>query len=157
MLVVIGAHTSFAQRMEPVAASRSLSTDDARRQSPENQGRRRALVTLGGVSGGVIGGGAGFVGGMLAGATWGSRSGCSGEDCGLGTAILGAALGEAIGLAVGTHLGSASRGDLLLATLTSTAIGAAGLLAAFNAEGSAPAILVAVPVVQMLAVLAIER
>lgn len=158
MLVVIGAHTSFAQRMEPVAASsRSVSTDDSWRQSRENQDKSRPLVTLGGVSGGVIGGGAGFVGGLLAGATWGSRGGCSGEDCALGAAILGAAVGEAIGLAVGTHLGSASRGDLLLATLTSTAIGAAGILVAFNAEGSAPVILAAVPVVQLLAVLAIER
>jgi hypothetical protein len=157
-LMLIGAHTSLAQRIEPVAASsRSVPTDGmSRRQSTENQGRSRPLVTLGGVSGGVIGGGAGFLGGMLAGATLGSR-GCSGEDCGLGTAILGAALGEAIGLAVGTHLGSASRGDLLLATLTSTAIGAAGLVAAFSAEGSASTILVAVPVVQLLAVLAIER
>jgi hypothetical protein len=158
MLALIGAQASFAQRMEPLAASAHASATDAtRRQSAESQVTNRHLVTWGGVGGGVIGGSAGLVGGFVAGATWGNIGACSGEDCGLGSAILAAAVGEAIGLAIGTHVGSSGRGKLAIAMLTSTVIGAAGVYVAVNAEGSAPVILAAVPVVQLLAVLALER
>jgi hypothetical protein len=86
-----------------------------------------------------------------------NRGTCSGEDCGLASFIIGGAIGESIGLAVGTHYGSRGRGNVALAALASTAIGAAGLAGAFAAERAAPVILIAVPIVQLAVTLAMER
>ncbi|MEO5818502.1 MAG: hypothetical protein ABIT20_24750 [Gemmatimonadaceae bacterium] len=158
MLVLTAAHTSFAQQMEPVAASSRLrSTETAFSPSAESQVTTRPVNMWGGVAGRVLGGGAGFFGGMMLGASEISRRSCTGEDCGLANAIIGSMIGESVGLAVGAHYGSRGRGNLAIQMLTSTAIGAAGLYSAWYAEGAAPIILGAVPVVQLLAVMAMEK
>jgi hypothetical protein len=158
MLMLTAAHTSFAQQMEPVAASsRVLSTESSFTPSAESQVTTRPVNMLAGVAGGIAGGSAGFLGGMLLGASEISRRNCTGEDCGLANAIIGSVIGESVGLAVGGHYGSRGRGNLAIQMLTSTAIGAAGLYSALYAEGAAPIILGAVPVVQLLAVLAMEK
>ena len=158
MLVLVGVHTSFAQRIEPVAAlSRSVSTDATSRQSAQVEATKGPLLTWGGVGGGIAGGTVGVFGGMLAGVAFAHTGRCVGEDCSLGRALAGAAVGEAIGLAAGAHLGSARRGNLALAVLTSVAIGATGALALTHPSRAAPAIVLAIPVLQLAAVLALER
>ena len=158
MLVLVGVHTSFAQRIEPVAAIwRSASTDATSRQSAQIEATKGPLLTWGGVGGGIVGGTVGIFGGMLAGVALAHIGTCAGEDCSLGSALAGAAVGEAIGVAVGAHIGSAGRGNLALAALTSVGIGAAGALALRHPSGAAPAIVVAIPVLQLAAVLALER
>jgi hypothetical protein len=158
MLVLTVAHTSFAQRHEPIAASsRSLSTDGSWTPSVESQVTNQPANMWRGVAGGILGGGAGFVGGMFAGASDLSRRNCTGEDCGLANAILGSMIGESVGLAVGAHYGSRGRGNLAIQLLTSTAIGAAGLYGAWYAEGAAPLFIGVTPVFQLAAVLAMEK
>lgn len=158
MLLLVGAQTSVAQRIEPVAAmSRSVSTDATSRESAQAQAPKGPLLTWGGVGGSVAGGTVGVFGGLLAGVAVAHTHKCAGEDCSMGQALVGAALGEAIGVAVGAHLGSARRGNLALAVLTSVGIGAAGALALSHPSGAAPAIAVAIPVLQLAAVLALER
>jgi hypothetical protein len=158
MLVLTVTHTSFAQRVEPMAASsRALSTEGPFRQSEASQTPNRSANASGGVAGGIVGGGAGLLGGVWAGVTLANYKRCSGEDCGLEHAIIGAVVGEAVGLAVGAHYGARGRGHLAVQLLTSTAISVAGIYAAVSAERSAPVILAAVPVVQLAALLAMER
>lgn len=158
ILVLIAAHTSGAQRIEPVAPlSRSVPTDATSRQSAQLEAKKGPLLTWGGVGGSVVGGTAGVFGGMLAGVVFAHTGQCSGEDCSLGRALAGAAVGEAIGVALGAHRGSARRGNLALAMLTSVGIAGAGALALTQPSGASPAIVVAIPVLQLAAVLALER
>ena len=158
MLVLVGVHASFAQRVEPVAAlSRSVSTDATSRHSAQVEPTKGPFLTWGGVGGGIVGATAGIFGGMLAGVALAHTGTCAGEDCSLGSALVGAAVGEAVGLAVGAHVGSAGRGNLALAVLTSTGIAAAGALALRHPGGASPAIAIAIPVLQLSAVLALER
>jgi len=158
MLVLAGVHTSFAQRIEPVAAfRRSVSTDGTSRQSAQIETTKGPLLTWGGVGGGIVGGTVGIFGGMLAGVALVHIGTCAGEDCSLGTALAGAVVGEAVGVAVGAHVGSAGRGNLAVSVLTSAGICAAGALALRHPSGAAPAIVVAIPVLQLAAVLALER
>ena len=98
MLVLVATHASFAQRIEPVAASsRSVSTDATSRQSAQGEVKKRPLLTWGGVGGGIVGGTAGVFAGMLAGVMVAHIGTCSGEDCSLGGALVGAAVGEVVG------------------------------------------------------------
>jgi len=158
MLLLVGIQTSYAQRIEPVAAfSRSVSTDATSRQSAQIEAPKGPFLTWGGVGGGIVGGTVGIFGGMLAGVALAHVGTCAGEDCSLGSALAGAAVGEMIGLAVGAHVGSASRGNLVVSALTSVGIGAAGALALRRPGGAAPAIALAIPVLQLAAVLALER
>jgi hypothetical protein len=158
MLVPVGAHTSVAQRIEPVAAtSRSVSTDATSHQPVQIEAKKGPFLTWGGVGGGVVGGTAGLFGGMLAGVMLAHTGQCMGEDCSLGSALVGAGVGEVIGLAAGAHVGSARRGNLGLAVLASAAMGATGILAANYAPRSAGGIVVAIPLLQLGAVLALER
>ena len=158
MLLLTVAHTSFAQRFEPLAASpRALTSEGGTNQLEQLQIVPQRPNDLLGIAGGVVGGGAGFFGGMLLGASEISRRNCTGEDCGLANAIVGSAIGEAVGLAVGAHYGARGRGNLAVQILTSTAIGAAGLYGAWYNEGAAPIILTATPLVQLMAVLAMEH
>jgi hypothetical protein len=158
MLVLAAAHASFAQRIEAAAAfSRSVSTDATSRQSTQVEATKGPLLTWGGVGGGIVGGSAGLFGGLLAGVALDHTHTCMGEDCSLGQALVGAAVGETIGLAVGAHIGSASRGNLALAVLTSAGISAAGILALRHPGRAAPAIMITIPVLQLAAVSALER
>ena len=161
MLTMTAASSSLAQRIEPLAASsRTMMSDRDWNQKPANGAQQMAREPINpwrGVAGGTLGGGAGLMTGFFAGAASGQGNVCSGEDCGLRNALLGAMVGEAVGLAVGTHYGSRGHGNLALAVLTSTAIGVAGVFAAISAEKAAPQILAVVPVLQLTALLAMER
>jgi len=158
MLVLTVAHTAFAQRFEPIAASSiPLASEGGTGQLEQMQMVPRRPNDLLGVAGGIVGGGAGFFGGLLVGASDISRRNCVGEDCGLAQAIVGSMIGEAVGLAVGAHYGARGRGNLAVQIITSTAIGAAGLYAAWHAEGAAPIILTVTPLVQLATVLAMEH
>jgi hypothetical protein len=91
------------------------------------------------------------------------KKGC--EDCGLGGALGAAALmalGETVGIAVGAHLGNARRGSLeadLWTSLGALALGAVVAGGVSAAGGEPPAVLVAptVPIVQIAAVVTVER
>ena len=157
-LLLAGVKTSAAQRIEPFAAnSRSVSTYAPTRQSPHVEGTKGPLLTWGGLGGGILGGTVGVFGGLLAGVALGHVGTCAGDDCSLGAALTGAAVGEAIGVAAGAHVGSSGRGNLPLAMLTSVAIAATGALALTHPSGASPALVVAIPVLQLAAVLALER
>jgi hypothetical protein len=156
LLTLTAASTSFAQRIEPIAASSrtlasSTSNQVAQQISP------KPMNPWGGVAVGVLGGSAGFAAGLFAGATLGRPSSCSGEYCGLEGAVIGAVVGEAVGLAVGTHYGSRGHANLAFTFLTSTAISAAGIAAAASSGQSGPMILSVVPVIQLAILLAMER
>jgi hypothetical protein len=158
MLMLVGVHALFAQRIEPLAVSwRSVSTDASARQSAQIEATKGSFLTWGGVGGALVGGTAGLFGGMLAGVTLAHIGTCAGEDCSLGSALVGAAVGEAIGVAVGAHVGSAGRGNLALAAVTSIGILAAGALVLRHPSAAAPTIVLAIPVLQLAAVLAVER
>ena len=158
MLVLVGVHTSFAQRIEPVAAFwRSVSTDATSRQSAQVEATKGPLLTWGGVGGGIVGGTVGIFGGMLAGVALAHTGTCAGEDCSLGQvwpAPRWARQSEWRSERISARPG---RGNLALAVLTSVGIGAAGALALRHPSGAAPAIVVAIPVLQLAAVLALER
>jgi hypothetical protein len=156
MLVLAVAHTSFAQRFEPLAASSRSLTSEGGTGQLEQMVPQRPNDLLG-AAGGIVGGGAGFLGGMMLGASDISRRNCTGEDCGLANAIVGSMIGEAVGLAVGAHYGARGRGNLALQIITSTAIGVAGVYTAWHAEGFAPVILTITPIVQLATVLAMEH
>lgn len=110
-----------------------------------------------GIGGGLLAGGLGFGIGLLGGANLSSGPGCPGEDCGLTGAIAGAIAGESIGLALGNHYAGRGRANPVIATVASTAIGAAGVAAAFAAEGAAPFIIGVTPIVQLAVLMAMER
>ena len=161
MLTMTAASTSRAQRIEPRAvSSRALTSESDWNQQPAHGAQQMAREPINpwrGVAGGLLSGSAGLVGGFIAGEASGQRNLCSSEDCGLRNALVGAMVGEAVGLAVGTHYGSRGHGNLALAMLTSTAMSVAGVFAAISAEKAAPQILAVVPVLQLTALLAMER
>jgi hypothetical protein len=107
------------------------------------------------VLGGLAGGAVGYVGGGLVGYAIDARD-CGSDDwfCGLGGFVLGAAIGEATLLPLGVHLANGSRGNYGQATLLSFGIVAGGMLMALV---TTPAVLLAVPVVQLITSVDIER
>lgn len=158
VLVLFAGHTSSAQRIEPVAAhQRSVSTDATSRQSARTEGTKGPFLTWGGVGGSIVGGTVGVFGGMLAGVAAAHMGTCMGSECSLGEALVGAVVGEAIGVAVGAHVGSSGRGNLAASMLSSVGIAAAGALALSHPSRAAPAIAIAIPLLQLAAVLALER
>jgi hypothetical protein len=113
------------------------------------------------VAGGILAGGAGFIAGAFAGGALveggiGSWTGCDNEDlsCLLNGILIGAAIGEATFLPVGAHLGGGRRGNFLQEFLASSVIAAAGL--AMTYATAEPAVLIPVPILQILAVTVIE-
>ena len=157
ILVLVGVHTSFAQRIASVAASSpSVSPDVPSRQPAQADGAKGPLLTWGGVGGGILGGTAGIFSGFLAGAVLARTVTCVGEDC-LGTVFSSVVVGEAIGVALGAHAGSAGRGNLAVSVLSSVGIAAAGVLALSHPSGAAPRIALAIPLLQLGTVLALER
>ena len=105
----------------------------------------------------IVGGGIGLGLGLIGGANLSAGPGCPGEDCGLVGAIVGATIGESVGLALGSHYAGRGRAAPLAITLVSTAIGAAGVVAALAAEGAAPYVLGITPILQSAVILAMER
>ena len=158
MLVLVGVHTSNAQRIDPVAMfSRSTSTDVPSRQSSPVEPSKGPFFTVGGVGGAIVGGPIGAFAGMLAGVAIAHIGTCNGSECSLGSALAGAAVGEAVGVAVGAHVGSHRRGNLAASVLTCAGIAGAGALILRHPSNSSPAVAVAIPVLQLMSVLAFER
>ena len=159
MLVVVGVHTSNAQRIDPVAPSSRVgsSTDAASGQSTQVEVTKGPFFTWGGVGGGIVGAPVGLLVGMLAGVAVAHIGTCNGSECSLPAALAGAAVGEAVGVAVGAHLGSSRRGNLVASVLTSAAIAGTGALMLRHPSNAAPAVAVAIPVFQLVSVLAFER
>jgi hypothetical protein len=107
-----------------------------------------ALLALGGVVGGAVG----VVGGAIAGAR-ATEARC--EDCAIVGGIYGAVAGGSVGLPLGVHVANRGRGSFLPALGASLAIGGAGLGVALLANDAA--IMIPVPVLQLVAAILIER
>ena len=142
-----------AQQIQPAGFIHATSSSSV--ATSAFQSTDRSMNAARGIVGGILGGGIGFAAGFLGGA-W-THENCGGEDCGLKAAIVGGTIAESVGLGLGAHYGARGRGNPLTATLTSTAIGVAGVAAAFVAEGAAPFIIGITSVVQLAVVLATER
>jgi hypothetical protein len=103
------------------------------------------------MGGGLLLGAGGLIGGALIGHQF-EGSPC--EDCILGT-FFGALAGESLAIPLGVHLGNGRRGDVGPALAASIGIAAAGLGAA--AMSRQWGVLLAIPVLQIAASIAIER
>ena len=113
------------------------------------------------IVGGMLLGGVGFIAGALVGAAIQNEPGCT-EFCNLEGAFYGAAAGGTSGMALGVHLGNRRRGNLGLDFLTAAGVWGAGFtlfLPLANADNNeaALAVLIALPVVQLGATVAVER
>jgi hypothetical protein len=116
--------------------------------SVDHPGTHPALLAVSGVVGGAAG--------LLAGAYVGSRvteGDC--EDCFFIGGAYGAVAGWSSGIPLGVHLANGGRGRLLPSLGSSLAIGALGLGAA--AASDRYEIMVAVPVLQLVSSILIER
>jgi hypothetical protein len=102
--------------------------------------------------GGVLGGVAGVFAGGIVGAKL-TDGNC--EDCGLEGAAYGLVVGGSALLPLGVHLANGRRGNFGRALLASLAIGAAGFGAALGTNRGE--IMLAVPVLQLISSVAIER
>lgn len=108
------------------------------------------------VVGGVVGGGVGLGAGALIGGFLGGGDKICGDDpCGFQGAILGAVGGEVALLPLGVHLANGRRGKYLPALAVSASIAGLGITLAGN--GDHGEILVAVPVLQLVSSILIER
>jgi hypothetical protein len=114
-----------------------------------NPKRSAVLLTLGGLGAATLGT---FAGAAL-GARVTTRYPC--EDCGLEGLIYGGVAGGSTLLPLGVHLANGRRGNYGAALLASLGIGAAGLgVAIASQEG---AVMLSVPVLQLVSSIAIER
>jgi hypothetical protein len=157
-LLLMGSHASIAQRIEPVAAfSHSVSTDAAPRQSMQVERTKGPFLTWGGIGGAIVGAPIGAFAGMLAGVAFAHIGTCNGSECSFGAGLAGLAVGEAIGVPLGAHIGSHGRGNLAASVLTSAAIAGTGALILRHPSTASPAVAVAIPVLQLVSVLAFER
>lgn len=124
---------------------------DAARAGP------RSTVAVAGA--GLLGGAVGLVAGGYLGALL-AESGDDEDLDYLGGAVVGAALGEGAMLPLGVHLADGRRGSYAASALVSLGLAGAGLLALeavhYDVPG-APIVLVAVPVAQLVATIAVER
>jgi hypothetical protein len=110
-------------------------------------------------AGGLIGGAVGALGGFYVGAVLGSDDDDDDLDF-LGTGVAVATIGEGLLLPLGVHIANGSRGSYMTSGLVSLGLAAGGLLALETAHydpPAAPIILVAVPIAQLAASIAIER
>ncbi len=103
-------------------------------------------------AGGVVGGLAGAFAGAVVGAKL-TENDC--EDCGLAGVVYGGIAGGSAILPLGVHLTNHRRGNFGLSLLSSLAIGAAGL--AIAEQTNSAEIMLAVPVVQIVSSIMIER
>lgn len=166
MFLSLAALPCAAQRLSPLAlrgsdapmmtaSPESVSPLVARRDTQPTPSR--TINPVGGVIGGVLGGVVGtFAGAFLGAAT---AEGCQGEDCGLVNVILGAGIGESIGVGLGAHVGSGSQRheNLVLTSLTSTAILVGGTALGLAMSDGGAIMLPLTPALQLAAALAIER
>jgi hypothetical protein len=118
-----------------------------------NQGERGDRVGTGWlIGGGLLAGATGGVAVMYTGAMLTANE-C--EDCAIVGAVYGLVAGVSSGIPVGVHFSNGGRGKLLPSLLASLAIGGAGLGLAIAADQ--PAVMLAVPVLQLASAIAIER
>ena len=111
-----------------------------------------AGMALAGVATGAVAMAAsGYIGSALGG---GNRI-CGDDPCGFLEAIYGAAVGISVGIPLGVHLANRGRGSFGTELATSLAIGALGMTLALGANDGV--VLLAVPVAQRVASIAIER
>lgn len=108
------------------------------------------------VVGGLLGGGVGLgLGALVVGALGGGDTLCGDDPCGFAEAIFGAIGGVVTLLPLGVHLANGRRGNYGLSLLASAGIAAAGL--ALAGGGDHGEVLVAVPVLQLVSSILIER
>jgi hypothetical protein len=110
-------------------------------------------------AGGLIGGAVGALGGFYVGAILGSDDDDDDLDF-LGTGVAVGTIGEGLLLPLGVHIANGSRGSYRTSGLVSLGLAAGGLLALEAAHydpPAAPIILIAVPIAQLAASIAIER
>ena len=107
-----------------------------------------ALLVVGGLAGGAVG----VFGGGLIGAKV-TENDC--EDCAVEGAAYGAVVGGSALLPLGVHIANQRRGNLGLSLLSSLAIGGLGLAIAL--ETNEAAVLIPVPVLQIVSSILIER
>ena len=157
LLAIPGAPAS-AQRIPPTPFARAGldvgSEMGGYRGTPSAAGARVPAEALDAgkmMFGGILLGAGGLIGGALIGHRF-EGSPC--EDCLLG-AFFGALAGESLAIPLGVHLGNDRRGDPGPALAASIGIGAAGLGAA--ALSCQWGVLLAIPVLQIAASIAIER
>ncbi|MDZ7288985.1 MAG: zinc ribbon domain-containing protein [candidate division KSB1 bacterium] len=120
------------------------------------QSYRRQGSVAGPVAGGLWAGAIGLFAGGLIGARIDEASSDGYEEWdGLAGLVIGAPIGEALLLPVGVHLANRRQGNLPLALFASIGIAGAGIGLAAAAEDGR--ILIAIPVAQLAACVAIER
>ena len=151
LLLLTAAGSLPAQRLE---RSPLPSIDEPENRRPQSLGKQAPPPTDIGwlIGGGLLAGATGGVAGMFAGAMLTSNA-C--EDCAIVGAVYGLAAGVSSGIPLGVHFSNGGRGDLLPSLLASLAIGGAGLGLAIAADE--PAVLLAVPVLQLASAIGIER
>jgi hypothetical protein len=142
-------------RAQRIAASPFPSISEAtvpggRGLNQEERGDRVGTGWL--IGGGLLAGAAGGVAVMYTGAMLTAKD-C--EDCAIVGAVYGLVAGVSSGIPVGVHFSHGGRGKLLPSLLASLAIGGAGLGLAIAADQ--PAVMLAVPVLQLASAFAIER
>jgi hypothetical protein len=104
------------------------------------------------IGGGLLAGATGGVAAMYMGATL-TASDC--DDCAIVGAVYGLIAGVSSGIPLGVHYSNGGKGKLLPSLLASLAIGGAGLGLAMAADE--PAVMLAVPVLQLASAIGIER
>jgi hypothetical protein len=102
--------------------------------------------------GGILGGAAG----ALAGGIIGAKAADTCEDCALEGLLYGFVAGGSTALPLGVHLANHRRGNYGLSLLASLAIGAVGFGTTLATHGDGR-ILIAVPVLQLVSSIAVER
>ncbi len=138
-----------AQRLGAPFPSASSSPEPAPAIQPIPRERANpALMAAAGAAGGAVG----FFAGALAGAKL-TEHDC--EDCAFVGAIYGAVAGGSALLPLGVHVANRGRGNLGLSLLSSLVIGGAGLALASGTNSAA--VMVPVPVLQIVSSILIER
>jgi len=146
-----GPNFLWGQRLTPSYLNRAHGVTDTVIQTSPPVADPAGMVLAGVATGAVAMVAGGHIGYALGG---GSRV-CGDDPCGFEEAIYGAAVGISIGIPLGVHLANRSRGSFGTELATSLAIGALGMTLALGANNGV--VLLAVPVAQLVASIAIER
>lgn len=146
LLLLLGATSARAQYAIPPLAL----------ESRELQAAQTPTASTGSmVLGGLALGAAGFFGGGYLGAILADRSSDL-EFAALTGFAVGAVIGETIGLPLGVHLANKGRGEYAPSLLVSAGIAAVGLALASSGDDHLE-YLIPVPIIQLIASIAIER
>jgi hypothetical protein len=151
LLLGLPAGAVHAQRLaDPVFANLAASPAPAPAPPVTPAGKQASLGVM--ALGGVLGGAAGaFAGGII-----GAKAADTCEDCALEGLIYGFVGGGSAALPLGVHLANHRRGNYGLSLLASLAIGAVGFGTTLATHGDGR-LMIAVPVLQLVSSIAIER